>query len=105
MKAALAPGFPAAIEYYRALAWPPRDALGRIRAVSDLPIDTPTLHLTGAVDGCIGPDVGRGQRRFFKGPFASEVLPGFGHFVHWENPAFIAERVLSWFAAFVVEKV
>lgn len=100
VKAALSPGFPAAIEYYRAMAWPPRDALARLRSVSDRTIETPTLHLTGALDGCIGPEVGRGQRRFFKGAFASEVLPGFGHFLPWENPRVIGERILSWFDAF-----
>jgi pimeloyl-ACP methyl ester carboxylesterase len=100
VKAALAPGFPAALEYYRAMTWPPRDALGRIRFASDHPIACPTLHLTGADDGCIGPEVGKGQRRFFRGPFASEVLPGLGHFLPWEAPAAIGERVLSWFDAF-----
>jgi pimeloyl-ACP methyl ester carboxylesterase len=100
VKAAIAPGFPAAIEYYRAFARPLRDALARLRAVAGHPILTPTLHLTGAADGCIGPDIGRGQRRFFHGPFASEVLPGLGHFLHWESPLTIGERVLSWFDAF-----
>lgn len=100
VKTAIAPGFPAALEYYRALAWPPRDALARIRSVSDRSIETPTLHLTGAADGCIGPDIGRGQRRFFKSAFASEVLPGLGHFLQWESPQMIGERVLSWFDAF-----
>jgi len=100
VKAAIAPGFPAAIEYYRASAWPPRDALARMRSVSDHPIVTPTLHLTGAVDGCIGPDIGRGQRRFFQGSFASEVLPGLGHFLQWESPTLVGDRVLSWFDAF-----
>lgn len=100
VKQAIAPGFPAALEYYRALAWPPRDALARLRSVSDQPIEVPTLHLTGAADGCIGPEIGRGQQRFFKAAFASEVLPGLGHFLQWEAPDVVAERLLSWFDAF-----
>lgn len=99
VKAAIAPGFPAAIEYYRALLWPPGEALDRVRAVARRPIDAPTLHLTGADDGCIGPDVGRAQRRFFRGAFASEVLAGVGHFVQWERPALVAERALAWLNA------
>ncbi|MBI2395500.1 MAG: alpha/beta hydrolase [Deltaproteobacteria bacterium] len=96
VKAAIAPGFPAAIEYYRALLWPPGGALARARAVASRPIHAPTLHLTGADDGCIGPGVGRAQRRFFRGAFVSEVLPGVGHFVHWERPELIAERAVAW---------
>jgi pimeloyl-ACP methyl ester carboxylesterase len=81
---------PAALEYYRAMVSP--------RGVRDArsPIRVPLLHLTGSDDGCIGPEVGRGQHRYFSGPFASEVLEGAGHFLHWEQPGLIADRARAW---------
>lgn len=98
IKAAIAPGFPAALEYYRALAWPPADALRRVREARARTITTPTLHLTGACDGCIGPEVGRSQQRFFTGPFSSVVIEGAGHFLQMEQPELVAAHVLDWLA-------
>lgn len=90
VKAAIAGGFPAALEYYRAIPanlgrrWPR--------------IATPTLYMVGADDGCIGADVGREQHRYFHGPFAREIVEGAGHFLQWERPELIAERARRWIA-------
>ncbi len=100
VKAAIAPSFPAALEYYRALAWPPGEALRRIRDARARTIVTPTLHLTGARDGCIGPEVGRAQQRWFGGPFQSTVIEGAGHFLQMEQPELVAARVIDWLAEY-----
>jgi pimeloyl-ACP methyl ester carboxylesterase len=63
------------------------------------PIEVPLLHLAGADDGCIGPDVGRGQERHFKGPFESRVLPGLGHFLQLEDPDRVGAEIIGWLRA------
>ncbi len=98
LHACLAASMPAPIGYYRAMTRPPREALARIRAAAD-PISVPTLHLCGARDGCIAPEAGHGQERFFAGPFASRVLPGVGHFMQLEDPDAVADHVVSWLGA------
>jgi pimeloyl-ACP methyl ester carboxylesterase len=92
---------PAPIEYYRAMAWPPREALARVREAKAPArrIKIPLLHLTGGDDGCIGPSAGRGQGAFFDGPFRSETIPGVGHFLHLERPELVARPVLGWLAS------
>jgi pimeloyl-ACP methyl ester carboxylesterase len=87
MKDALRPGFPAALEYYRAM---PRHLRRRWPRIA-----TPTLYMVGRQDGCIGADVGRDQHRYFDGPFAREIVEGAGHFLQWEKPELIADRVAS----------
>lgn len=90
VKAALRTGFPAPLEYYRAL---PRQ-LGR-----NWPrLSVPTLYLVGAEDGCIAPGIGRDQHRFFTATFARELIPHAGHFLQWERPNIIADHVRSWLA-------
>jgi pimeloyl-ACP methyl ester carboxylesterase len=101
LKRCLRASLPAPIAYYRAMAWPPREALQRIRASAtrDRRVKVPLLHLTGADDGCIGPEAGRGQSEFFEGPFRSETLAGVGHFMQLERPELVAREVLAWLAA------
>lgn len=89
---------PAPIEYYRAMLRPPGQARARVRWLAAQRITTPTLHVHGELDGCIGLPAARGHERFFAGPFAAEVVPGVGHFMQQEAPAAIAERVLAWYA-------
>jgi pimeloyl-ACP methyl ester carboxylesterase len=97
----LAESMPAPLAYYRALLWPPGQALRRLRLASapHRRIEVPTLHLHGADDGCIGPGVGAGQERFFRGPFRSAVVDGAGHFLQLERPDTVAEHVLGWLRA------
>ncbi|MGZ5970240.1 MAG: alpha/beta fold hydrolase [Polyangiales bacterium] len=95
-KAAIAPSFPAALEYYRAFARAP----GKLRALERRAITVPTLHLTGRDDGCIGPDVGRDELRWFRGPFQREVIEAAGHFLILERPEEVSRRALDWIASF-----
>jgi pimeloyl-ACP methyl ester carboxylesterase len=91
-KAALAPSFPAALEYYRAFARSP----GKLRQLERRPIRVPTLHLTGRDDGCIGPDVGDDELRWFRGPFQRRVIDGAGHFLVLERPDEVSRHALDW---------
>jgi pimeloyl-ACP methyl ester carboxylesterase len=59
----------------------------------------PTLHLQGANDGCIGPELAEGQARFFEGVFTSRVVPRVGHFLHLERPDLVDPMVLDWLAS------
>jgi len=59
-------------------------------------IDRPTLLLWGAQDGIVTPGYGEGWRREIPGA-AIEIIPGAGHFPHWEQPEAFVTRV----AAFV----
>lgn len=95
LHACLAASMPAPIAYYRAMTRPLRAAPARLRPPTDA-ITVPTLYLTGERDGCIGPEVGRGQERFFAGPFASRVLPDVGHFMQLENPDAVAGHIIDW---------
>ena len=101
LHAALDASGDAPIGYYRAILRPPREALARMsaKAPTAQPIITPTLNLQGADDGCVAPSVARGQERFFRGPFAAEVLPGVGHFLQLEAPDQVAAHTLGWLRA------
>jgi len=98
LKACLSDSMPAPLAYYRAMAWPPRKALARLRgpSASARSIRVPTMHLCGLDDGCIAPDATRGQERFFSGPFQSEQITGVGHFLQLEAPDRVATLVLDW---------
>lgn len=91
LHACLAASWPAPILYYRAMARRPP----RWRRVA-----TPLLHLHGANDGCIGLAACRDQDASFTGPFASEILPDLGHFLHVEDPGRVASRALAWLRQF-----
>lgn len=90
----IARSLPAPLGYYRALARPLPDALRRARRPGRVRV--PLLHLQGADDGCIGPELARGEERFFAAEFRFEVVPGVGHFLHVEEPETIARRVIAW---------
>lgn len=89
VKRCLAASMPAPLAHYRALR---TELFRRDRAR----IRVPTLHLHGANDGCIGASLGRGQARWFDGPFESELLEGAGHFSHLEQPDLVERLVLGW---------
>jgi pimeloyl-ACP methyl ester carboxylesterase len=55
----------------------------------------PLLYLHGGGDGCIGPEIARGQERHFLGVLEQEVLPGAGHFLHLEQPELVSRRVVE----------
>ena len=57
------------------------------------PIRVPVLQLHGANDGCILPPGDRDARRFEDRTY--DVVPNVGHFLHLEDPAGIAARVLA----------
>jgi pimeloyl-ACP methyl ester carboxylesterase len=91
LKRCLAASLPAPIEYYRALG----RRLGEVRR-SDRRIEVPTLHLHGADDGCVGPELADGEEQYFAGEFRREVVRGAGHFLHLEDPAGVNRRILEW---------
>ena len=84
---------PAPILYYRALARGLPAQLGK----RPPRIEVPTLYMHGADDGCIGPEIARGQERFFRAPLRSVVVRGAGHFLQLEAPAQVGQEVLAWF--------
>lgn len=92
----LARSMPAPLGYYRAMLRPFRDAIARARRHALHRIITPTLYLHGDEDGCIAPGAGRGQERFFHGPFASEIVTGAGHFLPLEAADHVATRAIAW---------
>jgi pimeloyl-ACP methyl ester carboxylesterase len=101
IKHSLAASMPAPLEYYRAMLWPPRAALQRIReaGAGERRIRLPVLHLQGERDGCIHPEVCVGQEQYFAGPFTSLVVPGVGHFLQLDDPERVARHVLDFLAA------
>jgi len=95
LKRCLTASFPAPLEYYRALFRPWREALRRARR--RLPIDTPTLYLHGADDGCISPRMAANQARFYRARFEQRILDRCGHFLHIERPDDVGALVVDWF--------
>jgi pimeloyl-ACP methyl ester carboxylesterase len=55
-------------------------------------IDRPTLLLWGAEDGIVRPAYGEGWRQAIPGS-RLEIIPGAGHFPHWEQPEAFVERL------------
>ncbi len=76
-----------ALEYHR---WFLRsrlrpDGLRYARAMRQ-PIQAPTLHLHGALDGCVLPSAARGSGMYVDAPYRWRLLDGVGHFPHEESP-------------------
>lgn len=98
-----APGvLSAALAYYRT-AFDPRLRDPALDAIENRfgvdAITVPTLYLHGAADGCIGAEVSDGMESSFTGGFRRVLVPGAGHFVHWEDPATFNRAVLDFLAA------
>lgn len=88
----------APLGYYRAMLRPRRLVWLRFVDSERAMVHTPTLHLHGLDDGCIGADLARGQERFFDDvPHRLELLHGAGHFAHLERPDAVAERAIRFF--------
>ena len=82
-----------ALEYHR---WFLRsrfrpDGLRYARAMRR-PIQAPTLHLHGALDGCVLPSAARGSGRYVEAPYRWRLLDGVGHFPHEESPEPLRQR-------------
>ena len=97
LHATLAASWPAPAQYYRALAWPPHEAIARVQRSAAARIDVPLLYLHGADDGCVGVEVGRDAARYFAGAYRRDVIEGAGHFVTAERPDVVAARAAAWF--------
>ena len=57
-------------------------------------IDRPTLLLWGAEDGIVTPAYGEGWRQAIPGA-GLEIIPGAGHFPHWEQPEAFVQRLTA----------
>jgi pimeloyl-ACP methyl ester carboxylesterase len=55
-------------------------------------IDRPTLLLWGERDGIVTPSYGEGWRQAIPGA-TMEIIPGAGHFPHWEQPEAFVRRL------------
>ena len=88
-----------ALEYHR---WIVRSRLRpdgiryarRMRA----PIQAPTLHLHGTLDGCVLPSTARGAGRYVDGPYRWRLIDGAGHFPHEELPDRFNAELAGWLA-------
>ncbi|MEM8619807.1 MAG: alpha/beta hydrolase [Actinomycetota bacterium] len=86
----------AALGFYRAAFGdgPHTDAYDAIETAAATPLEQPTLHLHGALDGCIGAEVAELARTL--SPWVEvEVVDDAGHFLHLERPAEINARILE----------
>lgn len=89
----------AALEYYRSSMFSLRPKAFRIRSLFDRRIEVPTLAIRGEQDVTMPQAVWEviSPRAFPRG-ITLELLPEAGHFIQYERPAEIAERLLQWFA-------
>lgn len=97
LKRCLLASLPAPLGYYRAMFSLHPRALAQRQAglKSTRHINVPTLYLHGEQDGCMLYAIGEGQERHFPRGFASECLPGAGHFLHLEAPDLVAQKILA----------
>jgi pimeloyl-ACP methyl ester carboxylesterase len=90
LHACLAASLPGPLGYYRALVSAP----WQLRRLAGPPLATPILQLHGAEDGCVAPPTTRDAKRFGKRELT--IVSGAGHFLHLEQPASVAGRVMTW---------
>lgn len=98
IKLCLRSSMPAPIQYYRAMARPTVIRELRSSAAAG-PIVVPTLSLHGERDGCIAPELAKGQEAHYSALFEQMVLADAGHFLHLERPGEVNEAILGWFEA------
>jgi pimeloyl-ACP methyl ester carboxylesterase len=88
-----------ALEYHR---WFIRSRLRpdglRYARTMRAPIQAPTLHLHGSVDGCVLPATARGSGRYVEAPYRWRLVEGAGHFPHEELPARFDAELCAWLA-------
>ena len=87
----------AAITYYRCALDPDyqREEIAALQGRIGEVLSTPTLHLHGGNDGCIGVSATENMANMFSGPFELELIPHAGHFLHQEDAPFVNARVLK----------
>ncbi|HET7173909.1 MAG TPA: alpha/beta hydrolase [Nocardioidaceae bacterium] len=97
---ALWPSPHCALEYHR---WVFRSRLradGRAFArVMRTPVYRPVLHMGGAEDPAVGAVAVAESGRHVRAAFATETLPGVGHFPQEEDPQRFTSLLLAWLAA------
>lgn len=60
------------------------------------PVPAPTLHLHGALDGCIAPPTAQGSGRYVVGRYEWRLVPGAGHFLPEEVPDVVSGELIRW---------
>ena len=87
----------AAITYYRCALNPDYQHadVAALQGRMGETLSTPTLHLHGGIDGCIGIDATQDMAKHFSGVFELEILPNAGHFLHQEDAPFVNTRALE----------
>lgn len=83
-----------ALAYYRQL----RDAVAAAGDAGPPRIETPTLVLAGANDGCIGPALFESADDALAGRSRVAVVRGAGHFLHQERPEVVTGEISSFVA-------
>lgn len=89
----------AALSYYRQMIPTTQSQdpdLVDLRAKAAAPIETPTLQLFGADDGCIDPTIVPDQSAFFAGELDVEIVPDVGHFMLQDDTDAVVPRILGW---------
>jgi pimeloyl-ACP methyl ester carboxylesterase len=71
------------------------DGLRYARQMRSL-VTAPVLHLHGAADSCIAPQLARGAGRHVEGPYRWKVIEGAGHYPHEERPEAFDAELLGW---------
>lgn len=89
-------GLAAAIGYYRAMF---RHSTRQGWALLSAKTSPPTLLLSGAVDGAVGPEVFGRSKEAFTGPFEFRLLPGVGHFPHREAAGVVTPMMVDFLQA------
>lgn len=101
LKRCLSTSMPAPLGYYRAMFAPRLGASAARKAALERTrrILVPTLYLHGANDGCMLPQTGDGQERYFARGFESHTLPDVGHVLQLEAPDRVATLITNFLAA------
>ncbi len=92
----------AALQYYRQFVNPLISDLarnGRPDPGDAPPIETPGLVITGADDGCIGPELFENAAGAFDADARVVRIRDAGHFLHRERPDVVAEEVIGFCSA------
>lgn len=85
----------AAIAYYRRL--PGLIANLPQARIAFAPVTVPARMIYGSEDGCIGPEVFAKQAKRFKAGFDLVEAQGRGHFLQYEDPAWLSDRIVEFF--------